>query len=113
MPFYEFQNPDSGETIEVFQNMKGQHVYFDSSGKEWRRVFSVPAAKIDSNVDPFSKEAFMKATATKGMTVGDMMDLSGELSKKRERSKGLDPVKDKTVTKYEKKTGKSHPLKSK
>ena len=113
MPFYEFQNPDSGDIIEVFQNMKDKHSYFDSSGREWERIFSVPAAKIDANVDPFSKESFMKATATKGMTVGDMMDLSGELSKKREKSKGLDPIKNKTVTKYEKKTGKSHPLKSK
>ena len=49
------------------------------------------------------------------MTAGEMMDLSGELSKKREKAKdnGIDPVKQKSVTKYEKKTGKAHPNKNK
>ena len=47
------------------------------------------------------------------MTAGDMMDLSKELHHKREKIHGHDPVKQKAVTSYEKKTGKPHPLKNK
>ena len=114
MPTYEYIHPDTGKAIEVVQTMKEDHVYIDSKGIEWVRVFSPPNAAIDSsNIDPFSKDDFMRATAKKGMTAGDMMDLSKDLSKKREKSKGLDPVKQKEVVAYEKKTGKPHPHKSK
>ncbi|MAF43691.1 MAG: hypothetical protein CMI54_05945 [Parcubacteria group bacterium] len=114
MPIYEFQHPTTGEVIEVVQGMKEKHVHIDENDVEWVRIWSNPNASIDSfNVDPFSEKAFLKVTAKKGMTAGEMMDLSGELSKKRESSRGLDPVKNKTVTDYEKKTGKAHPNKSK
>ena len=111
MPAYEYIHPDTGKTIEVIQAMKEDHVYIDPKGVEWARVFDTPNASIDSSINPFSKEDFLKATAKKGMTAGDMMDLSGELSKKREKKEGIDPVKQKAVTKYEKKTGKAHPHK--
>ena len=78
---------------------------------EWNRVFHAPNAAIDSECDPFSKDDFMKHTAKKGMTAGEMMDLSKNLSEKREKARGLDPVKQKAVTKYEKKTNKAHPNK--
>jgi hypothetical protein len=112
MPIYEYTNPETDEVIEVVQGMTDKHVFVDDQGVEWLRVFNVPNAAIDSDIDPFSKSDFLKATAKKGMTAGDMMDLSEKLSKKRESSRGLDPVKDKTVTAYEKKTGKAHPNKS-
>jgi len=114
MPTYEYIHPDTGETIEVVQKMKEDHIYIDEEGVEWERLFSAPNTAIDSaGMDPFSKDDFMRATAKTGMTAGDMMDLSKELSNKREKSAGLDPVKQKTVTNYEKKTGKPHPLKNK
>jgi len=114
MPSYEYINPNTRETVEIFQKMKEDHVYIDSDGLEWKRVFSTPNTSIDSSdMNPFSKDDFMRATAKPGMTAGDMMDLSKKLSEKRESSAGLDPVKQKTVTKYEKKTGKPHPHKSK
>lgn len=114
MPAYEYIHPDTGETVELIQKMKEDHVYIDPEGVEWDRVFSTPNTAIDSSgMDPFSKDDFMRATAKPGMTAGDMMDLSRKLSKKREKSAGLDPVKQKTVTAYEKKTGKPHPHKNK
>ena len=112
MPIYEYSHPETKEVIEVIQGMTDRHVFVDDQGVEWHRVFNIPNATIDSDIDPFSKSDFLKATAKKGMTAGDMMDLSEKLSKKREKSRGLDPVKDKTVTAYEKKTGKPHPNKS-
>lgn len=115
MPIYQYTHPETGEIIEVIQKMKDEHVYFDNEGVEWSRVFNVPNAAIDTAhyVNPESKSDFMKATEKFGMTAGDMMDLSKELHNKREKIHGKDPVKDKTVTDYEKKTGKPHPLKSK
>jgi hypothetical protein len=114
MPIYEYINPDTGKTIEVIQSMKDKHIFIDNQGVEWKRVFHVPCASVDStNINPDSKEDFMRATAKQGMNVGDMMDLSKELHSKREKTHGKDPVKEKAVTKYEKKTGKPHPNKSK
>lgn len=113
MPLYTFQHPDTEETVEVVQGMKEDHFYVDEHGVEWERVFHAPNAAIDSSCDPFSKDDFMRHTAKKGMTAGDMMDLSKNLSKKRENARGLDPVKQKAVTNYEKKTNKAHPNKSK
>jgi|TARA_B100000959_G_C14756401_1_gene531451 hypothetical protein len=112
MPSYQYIHPDTGETIEIIQKMKEDHVYIDESGIEWKRVFDVPNAAIDSDVDPFSEKEFLRHTAKKGMTHGEMTELSESLSKKREKARGLDPVKQKTVTSYEKKTGKPHPNKS-
>ena len=112
MPIYEYEHPETKETIEVIQGMTDKHIFVDDQGTVWHRVWNKPNAAIDSDIDPFSKDDFLKATAKKGMTAGDMMDLSEKLSKQREKSRGLDPIKDKTVTAYEKKTGKPHPNKS-
>jgi hypothetical protein len=112
MPIYEYSHPETDEVIEVIQGMTDKHVFIDDQGVEWKRIFNAPNTAIDTEIDPYSKEAFMKATSKKGMTAGDMMDLSGKLSKKREKQKGLDPIKQKAVTQYEKKTGKVHPNKS-
>ena len=117
MPIYEYQHPCTLEIIEVIQSMKDEHTYVDEAGVEWKRVFNVPNAAIDAEgsdkINPFSEADFIRATEKNGMTAGDMMDLSKKLSEKREKSGGLDPIKDKTVTSYEKKTGKPHPNKSK
>ena len=113
MPIYEYEHPKTKKVIEVIQGMNDKHIFVDDQGTEWHRIWSSPNAAIDSDIDPFSKSDFLKATAKKGMTAGDMMDLSEKLSKKRERSRGIDPIKNDTVTAYEKKTGKPHPNKSK
>lgn len=112
MALYEFQNPETKEVIGVFQKMTDEHVYVDEGGLKWVRVWNNPNTNLGVGVDPFSKEAFMDYTSKKGMTAGDMMDFSKELSTKREKKKGLDPIKNKTVTDYEKKTKKPHPLKN-
>jgi len=113
MPIYEFQHPETGKILEVIQGMKDKHIYIDEKGVEWNRVYSSPNASIDTEMDSFSKKDWMRRTAKKGMTYGDMQDLSKELSVKREKSRGLDPVKNKTVKDYEKKTRKAHPNKNK
>ena len=115
MPTYEYIHPDTGKTLEVVQGMKEDHVYIDEKGIEWERVFTSPNTAIDADVNPFSEQDFVKYTAKKGMSQGEMTDLSKELSGKREQKSkgGIDPVKQKAVVKYEKKTGKPHPNKNK
>ena len=95
-----------------FDSIEPHVMHIDNDGVEWKRVFDVPNAAVDSELDPFSRDDFMRHTAKNNMTAGQMMDLSKELSNKREKSRGLDPIKQKAVTSYEKKTGKPHPNKS-
>ena len=60
MPIYSFINPDTGEEIELVQSMKEPHVYVDENGLEWKRVWSLPNAAIDAEIDPFDKQAFSR-----------------------------------------------------
>lgn len=109
MPLYLYQNPETEEIIEVLQGMNDKHEYFDTEGLEWKRVFTVPTASIDTKIDPFSARDFVNKTGTKKGTVGDMMDLSADLSRAREEKTGSeDPVKRKVFQDYEKKVGKKH-----
>ena len=35
MPCYVFEHPKTGQTIEVIQSVKEEHVYVDEDGTEW------------------------------------------------------------------------------
>jgi hypothetical protein len=103
MPIYIFENPETGETVEVLQKISEKHTHHDENGLEWRRVFSAPNIARDSKpIDAFSKKDFFNATADKNMTMGDMWDVSAELSEKRKRRTGKDKVKEKFFKSYEK-----------
>ena len=81
--------------------MNDKHVYFDSEGLEWKRVFTIPNASIDSQIDPYSQKEFVEKTGNKKGTVGDMMDYSKEMSQARAESNGgIDPVKEKYYKDY-------------
>tara|TARA_R100000152_G_C6781587_1_gene216419 strand:- start:4853 stop:5239 length:387 start_codon:yes stop_codon:yes gene_type:complete len=110
MPIYVYKNPETNEYREVFQGMNDKHIYSED-GVEWKRVFLSPNASIDSSIDPFNKQQYMDATHKKKGTMGDMMDLSAELSAKRsEKIGGLDPVKEKFYDNYAKeRKGAQHP----
>ena len=103
MPIYQFAHPEYGIIIELVQSMKEAHIYIDEEGVEWKRVWSTPNTSIDTQIDPFSSEEFVKKTAKEGMTAGDMMDLSKELSEKRENLSGKDKVRDNYFKSYSKK----------
>lgn len=108
MPLYTYKNPKTGETKDVLQSMKDTHEY-EEDGVAWIRVFIVPNTTIDSQVDPFDKNKFIKKTGNMKGTVGDMMDFSKELSEERANKAGSeDPVKRKFFNDYEKNVGKKH-----
>ena len=108
MPLYTFTN--GKEFRDVFFHMDDEKKYVDETGFEWKRVFSRPSILMNSStLDPFSAEEFSRSTEGKNYTVGDMWDRSAELSEKRERIVGEDPVKKKMYEDYKKRTKKDHP----
>ena len=54
MPTYVFENPKTGEIIEVIQRMNDRHTYVDEQGLEWDRAWSVSNLNFDN--DPLLKE---------------------------------------------------------
>lgn len=119
MPIYIFQNKNTSEFVEVVQNINDTHEYFGKSGTEkyWKRVFTSPNISSDgfsSNIDPFSEKEFKDYTRSKSGKLGDLMDLSSEMSEKRKDKLGIDPVKQKFFDDYSKKrNGKRHILENK
>jgi len=110
MPLYTYQHPETEEYTEIIQGMNDDHSYTDSEGIQWNRIFFAPNMSIDSEVDPFSQADFVRTTGSKKGTVGDMLDLSKELSRQRaEKNGGVDPVKEKSLKEYKKKRGIDRP----
>ena len=96
------------------QRMDEQHVYSEPGkhGDKWVRVFVNPQMSVDAKIDPFSQKDFTEKTGRKrGGTIGDLMDTSKEMSAKRERILGKDPIKEKLIDDYERRTHKKHPSK--
>lgn len=111
MPLYTFYNETLDKYTDVFFNMNDKKVFNGEDGSEageWRRVFHPPQLAKDSlPIDPYSDKEYIKATDKKG-SVGDMLDLSAELSEKRESKDGKDPVKEKYFKKYKETHGIKH-----
>ena len=111
MPFYVYKHPEKEEYEEVLQGMSEEHTY-SKDGVEWERVFLPPNTSVSTSVDPFDANSFIEKTGNMKGTVGDMMDLSAELSEKRaaDSKDGKDPVKQKYFEEYSKaRKGAKHP----
>ena len=109
MPIYIYKNPDTEEHKEVIQTMNAEHIYIDEFGLEWKRVFTVPHASIDTKDDAWDHNRFVEKTGKMKGTVGDALDYSAELSEKRAQANGgEDPIKKKAFNEYEKSVGKKH-----
>ena len=101
MPLYTYENPDTGETVDVLQSMNEEHSYTDQNGLKWKRVYLIPNASVDSQIDANSSTAFIDATKNKKGTYGDLLDKSRELSEKRATTYGgSDPIKEKFFKDY-------------
>lgn len=119
MAVYSFKNQDTGEIREVYIPITGDvSTYNGEDGSEtgiWKRTFenyNVYTA-IDTKIDPFSQKSFSTAT-NKKMTIGEMMDLSEEMSRERAaKNDGVDPVKENFYAEYKKRNGVEHPEKKK
>lgn len=113
MPSYVFENPKTKERVEIVQSINESHVFVDSDGLEWDRVFTLPQVAIDART-PRNQSEFLDVTAKKKGSIGDMQDLSAEISRKRAQEIGYDPVKSKFFEEYSaSRNGKKHQLDTK
>ena len=103
MPVYLFQNPKTKEIVEIVQKMSDPHEYTDEEGVKHERVYTLPNASIDTQIDPFSSREFVDKTKDKDITMGELWDASQDASEKREKVLGKDPVKEKYFKNYSKK----------
>ena len=110
MPIYIYKHPDKEEYLEEVQGMNDKHVYFDSEGLEWKRIFTTPNMSIDACIDPYNERQFHDKTNSKKGTFGDVMDYSKELSQERaEKNGGVDPIQKNYYKDYsDKREGAKH-----
>lgn len=109
MPTYIYENPRTGEIKEVFQKICEPHTYSDSNGLMWNRVFTKPNAAVDTRISSINPNEFVSKTRGKNYSVGQLWDMSAELSEKRGGMTGQDEVREKAEQAYVAKTGKPHP----
>jgi len=102
MPVYIFQNPKTKEYKEVFLGIDAEKVYSEGVVK-WQRIFISPNVSVDTHIDANSERDFVEKTKRKNYNLGEMWDASKDLSEKREKERGVDPVKDKAQKEYSKK----------
>lgn len=102
MPLYLFRNPKNNKVVQVFQEMNAEHTYSEN-GILFERVFTVPNTAIDSEINPDSATQFVEKTRNMKGTLGEIWDYSKELSEKRIREKGYDPIREKAEKNYSKK----------
>jgi hypothetical protein len=107
MPIYTFENPNTGEIVDVIQSMNDDHVYTDENGLNYTRVYYSPNTAIDSQFDAFSSKDFAEKTRSKKGTIGDLINKSKELSEKRGGA-GNDPVLKNFYSSYQKDNGVKH-----
>ena len=106
MPEYIYEHPDTGEQVTVLHSIHEEHVY-EINGVEYNRVYTIPHASIDTQIDPHSAKDFREKA--KG-SIGDLWDQSAEASAQREERHGQDPVKNKFFEDYSKsRKGAKHP----
>ena len=100
----------TGEVEDVILGMNDEKEYIDEEGTVWNRVWHVPNAAMDLDIDPFSSKQFLSKTDKRG-TMGELQERSKEMSEKRTNKLGYDPVKQKYFKEYAKKRcGKRHYL---
>ena len=103
---YVFQHPDREEYVEAYFGMNDEKKYIDEEGTEWKRVYLSSQLSVDAKVDPWDNADFVNKTGNKKGTVGDMLNLSSELSEQRAKeSGGVDPLKQKYYDNYSKQRG--------
>jgi len=115
-PFIKIEtlNTSKEVIVEVFIPITGDvNTYNGENGLEtgqWKRYWGGKGHlgfAFNTKIDPYSSDSFVKATDKK-MTMGQMFDLSKEMSEKRAQKEGIDPVKQKMYKDYEKKNGVRH-----
>ena len=112
MPEYLYEHPKNGKIISIIQSIHDKHEYIDDSGVKWNRVFTAPELNTEGSLKTdCTAQQFSDYVGKKKGTIGDLFDRSKELSEKRQKVLGKDPLKEKYYKNWSKKRkGKKHPL---
>ena len=108
MPLYSFVKvSDPNVKEDVFFTMKEvpkvSEIIKDDDGVEWKRVFTLPYAGVDTQIDHNNPNDFIEKTGKKRGTYGNILDASKKLSEKRAKERdGVDPVQQKFFKNYSK-----------
>jgi hypothetical protein len=62
--------------------MNDEKRFIDQEGVEWKRVFYPPTFAFDTMIDPHDEKAFARKTE-RGGTVGELFDMSKDMSERR------------------------------
>lgn len=113
MATHQFIHEESGEIIEVRVPTDApivQHQRQEIDGKVYKRVYSAPLAAKDTRFGDCSATDFRRKTTDKaGLKVGDMWEISAEMSERRKQRQGHDPVLEQHYANHEKEYGEKHP----
>jgi predicted nucleic acid-binding Zn ribbon protein len=109
MPIYLFQHPKTKEVKEIIQRMSESHTFIDDKGVSWTRIFVNPQVAFNTQISATDSKSFVEKTRGKNYSLGQLWDMSAELSAKREGMSGVDEVRVKAEDAYKKKTQKKHP----
>jgi hypothetical protein len=112
-PVHDFYNETTGETVEVYVPISAeatQHQVQVVDGKKYKRVYTAPLAAVNSIKGAGTKEDFTRVTTNKkGLKVGDMWEISAEMSDRRaSKMGGTDAVKEKFYDDFKKQNGVPH-----
>ena len=104
MPTYIYKHPSKDEYIDLIQSINEPHEYKDKNGLKWVRVFTSPQVNTNGTLDVNAdSRKFAEYTKNHKGTIGDLWDRSAELSEKRKKIYGEDPVKKSYKEKWSKK----------
>jgi hypothetical protein len=111
MPVYDFASSED-KTISVLVRLDEPDLARQvqvQDGVTYRRVYSAPLAARDITKGSLTQADFNRCADGKNLKVGDLWDMSQEMSKHRaDKNGGRDPVKEKMYEKHLKEYGKPH-----
>lgn len=104
MPIYIFQHPFSKKYREIVQSVHDEHVYIDENKVKWDRIYTPPQLNTEGTLSAdCTEKRFCEFTKNKKGTIGDLWDRSKELSEKRKKIYGADPLKKEYEQQWSKK----------
>ncbi len=114
MPFYTFLNPKTKEVLDLFFHMNDEKEYIDEDGIKWDRQWHTPELNATGSSDAWDSKKFVEKTGRSRGKLGDMLDMSSDLSKERASGNGgVDPLKENYYKRYTKeRNGAIHPDKN-
>ncbi len=109
MPSYDFAAPD-GTTFTVYLDLKQPAIAYREQvihGQVCKRVYEVPQMAVNTAAGT-GRDDYRRKTEGKNLKVGEMQEISKEMSHERAAKEGVDPVKERYYQTYEKDIGVKH-----